>query len=161
MNHQEHFQRLTLLLRTERDRVQRLAECLEQERHALTSRDSDRLEDCTRAKHALLQELEEHGRERTALARRAGHGNDAADMHAYIEWADLDGSLTATWRAMLDELRDCQHRNRVNGGAIELSRQQLQATLGLLRGQQGGMSSTYQANGRTASALGNRSLGAA
>ncbi len=161
MNREEHFSHLNQLLQAERDAVRQLADCLAQERSALATMDSPLLEDTVQHKQQLLQALEQYAGERARLAGMAGYGADSGPMQQYLSWADRDGTLLRHWSELLERLRDCQQHNRVNGGAIELGRQQVKMILGMLRGQHQDIDNTYQANGRTPSGLAHRILGSA
>ena len=81
-------------------------------------------------------------------------------MDACLQQADPDGLLDQHWQELLKGLALCQRENRVNGGAIELSRHRLQAMLSMLRGQRNSQP-LYGQNGQSPVSLGNRSLGKA
>ena len=154
------FEQLHSLLQAERDAVRRLSRCLQQEHQALAELDGPALETVTRSKQQILQDMEQQAGERTRLATTAGYGSDT--MEAFIASRDRQGQLAACWHELLEELRACQQQNRINGSVIELGRERLHATLGLLRGQASAPRATlYQANGRTPTSLDHRALGTA
>ena len=154
------FQQLLSMLQAERDTLRQLIHCLEREHQALAELDGPGLEALAGDKRQLLLQLEKMSSERGRLLSAAGHDPDA--METLIDALDRQGRLSACWRQLLEDLHACQHQNRVNGGIIELGRERLQLTLGLLRGQDGGMHATlYQANGRTPTHLDHRALGTA
>jgi flagellar biosynthesis/type III secretory pathway chaperone len=160
MNLPGDFQRLHQLLQAEGEAARQLAACLEQEQQALTELDAATLETVVGTKTQLLQQMEQHATERLRLASAAGY--DHASMAAFLAAVDPQDQLGADWQALLAALETCQHRNRVNGGIIELGRQRLHMTLALLRGQPSGpRANLYQANGRSPAQLDHRALGTA
>lgn len=161
MNRQQHHDALQTLMLEQQLTTAALNTCLEQEREALTTMDGTQLEMLAQEKNSLLQTLEQQSKQRISHAQTAGFGDQPEEIHAYITWADQKGILISAWQEQLKNLQACQHQNRVNGGAIELSRQQLGAILGVLRGEEKTGNPTYEANGKAASKLGNRNLGSA
>lgn len=126
---------LNELLRAEYDCAGRLAALLGDETEALNGRDIDAVETLVGRKQTLMQEFEALEARRHALLERAGFGGAQPDIEACIAWCDGSGRLARGWRALLERIRDCQHRNRCNGAVLESSRRHAQQALALLRGQ--------------------------
>lgn len=126
---------LNELLRAEYDCAGRLAALLADEAAALNGRDIDAVEALVESKQVLMQEFEALEARRHALLGRAGFGGPQPDIDGCLAWCDGSGRLARGWRALLERIRDCQHRNRCNGAILESSRRHAQQALALLRGQ--------------------------
>jgi flagellar biosynthesis/type III secretory pathway chaperone len=153
-------ERLRDLIRHQQTGAAALIDLLQREREALQRIDGGALESASREKTLGLEQLESLERQREDLLAAAGFSADPAGMERCLAWCDGDGELSSQWASLLKTLNLCQRENRVNGGAIELSRQRVEAALALLRGQ-AGSAPGYGADGHKASDLGNRTLGKA
>ena len=153
-------QKFSVLLNSLKTCTANLLECLEAERHGLSSRDLEQIEKTTPHKTELTREMEQLEVQRVELVTSLGHKNDSAGMAACIKSQPNAKQLTHLWQEVLDNLKACRDYNLTNGGILELGRRQAEQALSILRGQHGDPK-LYSSEGDTSPALGNRNLGKA
>ena len=118
-------QQLRSTLQAELQLAQQLAVILETERTALTEANSDVLDQCVRAKHPLIKQLEQLGRQRDLILKTAGFPagkQDAAALSKLINQLKLQAA-------------HCREHNQINGGIVNVNRQYLQRALSIMRGR--------------------------
>jgi flagellar biosynthesis/type III secretory pathway chaperone len=150
---------LQSVLTQEVECTERLLESLKTERSALAQRDMSALAGSTERKLALTQRLETLEEEREQLLAGMGFTGQASDLTAYLAThAGVADKLLDLWQRVLGNTEACRRANLTNGGILEASRQNVEQTLRILRGQTGSPS-LYDPNGETAPHLGQRELG--
>lgn len=155
MSKERQFQQL---MQREAEDVARLLQALEEENNAITARDAAAIDRAVLAKQDVIPKLESHAAERARLLNDAGFSADRDGMYAYLDSVDagLMEPLKQQWEALREQLQACQDKNRINGQALEASRQVTQQVISLLLGQQPG-TTTYGRDGSTKHSLGNHS----
>jgi flagella synthesis protein FlgN len=139
-----------------------LLHCLLQEREHLASRNLDDMQETTKTKMALFQQLESVEKQRHELLLASGYdAGNKAGMEGLLGMLGAKGAVLRTrWKEVLDTLATCRETNQINGGILELGKRQTEQALAVLRGQ-AGQSGLYDEGGTTESGLGQRDLGKA
>jgi flagella synthesis protein FlgN len=137
------------------DQIQALDEfsaALAHEQTALKSRDSDALSASVERKLSRLSEVDQCGRALVGFLQQQGLRPDKSGMAACIDSPELE----SLWRSLRQRLEDCNHRNRVNGGIIQVSKASNDRLLDILRGND--RPSLYGAKGVMRRALNSESI---
>jgi len=137
---------------------ERLLECLEAERSALTKRDMDGLETSINNKIQYAQSLEQLERERESLVSELGFASDADGLRLCFNSLPQADNLKRLWQQLIANIEACRSSNLTNGGILESGRQHVEQALSILRGQSGSPS-LYDTRGSHAANLGQRELG--
>ena len=138
-----------------------LLACINAEREALSTRDSDALQCTTTDKLEYTRQLESLEREREQLLHQQGFNIDAEGLKQCAMTLPRSNVLIALWKQVLKNISDCRTGNLTNGSILESSRQHVEQALCLLRGQ-AGAPKLYSASGDAGNAsLGHRELGKA
>jgi flagellar biosynthesis/type III secretory pathway chaperone len=109
-----------------------LEEVLHAEAEALGSRNLQQIQAATERKYALLNRLEGAGRELTELCREAGVRSKRNELAG----PGVTSAMALAWSRMCELLERCEQKNRLNGVAIQSSRNFAENLLALLQGQQ-------------------------
>jgi flagellar biosynthesis/type III secretory pathway chaperone len=141
------------LIEQEINCAKRLSEALSVERAALSKAMSDpqSLDQASRAKSALLEEMEQRvaAHEGFLASRRLAPGKQGTEN--YLRGAPGDARAHGLWRQLQEIAGACQQANEINGNIILLSQARLQRALDTLRGKQD-TAKTYGRGGQTRSA---------
>ncbi len=137
-----------------------MLKCLLAEREHLLARNPDAIQETTRTKLALFDQLEKLETRRHQFLANAGYGTDNNGMVRLLKHMPNGARLGARWNKVLDDLARCREANQVNGGILELGRRQAEQALAILRGQVS-QTRVYGAGGDTSLSLGHRELGKA
>jgi len=149
---------LELVLTREVQCSERLLQCLEAERSALTERDMDGLETSINNKIQYTQSLEQLERERENLVSELGFAADAEGLRLCFNSLPQADNLKRLWQRVLSNIEACRSSNLTNGGILESGRQHVEQALSILRGQSGSPS-LYDTRGGHSANLGQRELG--
>ncbi len=125
---------LERLLQRQIELGERLLQCLDQERAALTEADTSAIEQSIGDKIDCLQVLERLEGQRQDLLLALGFTPDHNGMTACLARWDRDDRLVGHWQALLQNLGRCQEANRRNGALVHALRQQAESALAVLRG---------------------------
>ncbi|HET8807908.1 MAG TPA: flagellar protein FlgN [Methylophaga sp.] len=130
-------QQLRSTLQAELQMAQQLANIMEIERNALTQGDSAELDQCIRAKHPLIKQLEQLGRQRELILKTAGFPSGKQGIQAFIvNQTDAEGlALNKLLNQLKLQAARCREHNQINGGIVNVNRQYLQRALSILRGR--------------------------
>lgn len=127
---------LKLLLEKDISDLDNLVAVLGEESTALKGRDSDKISHFSKAKSALVKQIEDRARAKVKLITASGAKIEAGKVKSGIE-ALGDAELTNLWNESLLKLEECKQLNQVNGLVIERSRTRNQKLMDLVRGQHG------------------------
>lgn len=130
-------QQLRSTLQAELQLAQQLGVILETERTALTEANSDVLDQCVRAKHPLIKQLEQLGRQRDLILKTAGFPAGKQGIEAFTaNQADADAAaLSKLINQLKLQAAHCREHNQINGGIVNVNRQYLQRALSIMRGR--------------------------
>ncbi|WP_456374457.1 flagella synthesis protein FlgN [Thiolapillus sp.] len=154
------LEKLDSLLRLEMDIMGKLRDILEEESHALLSRDPSALEAVSTAKNRQLQELFRLENEREELFIALKLGENPADRLGELDHQHPRGGLQHAWHRLLSLGEECRTLNRLNGATIELSHLHVRQALQAINGAPE-VPYAYDAGGRRQEDLPGRRLGQA
>lgn len=132
------------VIREQVDSAESMLEILDQEYQALLEGDTESLNRASAEKARVIEDLETLERARQDLVE-PGQADRA------------DGSASR-WSEVLELIKQCRERNQRNGALAKARREQVMATLNLLRGSD---DSVYDESGSVARGVGARVLGEA
>jgi len=117
--------------------IERLDQALSEERSVLGQRDVERLATVVKHKCELLDALERNSKERRGLLASHNVAPTEAGFKQYLATlpAAIAGTLETHWNNVELKLEQCRDANLVNGKILQRSRQQVQALLEIMRGQ--------------------------
>ncbi len=117
--------------------IEQLDQALDEERKVLGQRDVDRLNTIVKHKCELLDALERNSRLRRELLENHDVAPTAAGFRQYLAALppSIAGPLQTHWENVERKLERCRDANNVNGKVLQRSRQQIQAQLEIMRGQ--------------------------
>lgn len=115
------------------DQIQALDEfsaALAQEQNALKSRDAEALSASVERKLSRLSAVDRRGRALISFLEQQGHPADKSGLAACANTPELQ----SLWQSLRQRLEEANHRNRVNGGIIQVSKACNDRLLDILRG---------------------------
>lgn len=131
MNSQSHeVKEINQLLTQIGEMLEAFENLLENENQSIRQRDTDALIAATNAKIALLQSLEISSQSLSGMMSQFGYNDEKTGMNKGM----LAFELGEIWTSFCDRLAICQHKNTVNGRAIELGRVSNDRVIYILRG---------------------------
>ena len=129
------------LLQREIDCARKLVHTLDQEYASLMQRDVDRLEAIVSQKRDIVTELESLGQQRDALLTVTTTADPTIPFNG-------DKRLSNLWDELKSLAQQCQDKNRVIGGIVEIGYRQSKQALDILHGVTAN-SELYDRSGRT------------
>ncbi|MFQ5469354.1 MAG: flagella synthesis protein FlgN [Gammaproteobacteria bacterium] len=129
----------------------RLLDILKREYAALTSNNTDAIEQVIERKVETINQLEKLGTLRMGIINKAGFSPDKNGIVNFIKGRDphIGKTLYQCWQQLLDLGRKCKMQNEVNGTIIQASYMFTQRALGILHGQLPGDELRYGPDGKT------------
>lgn len=129
-NHSREFKEINQLLAQISEMLEALDTALDSENQAIRQRNTDALIAATSAKIALLQSLEISSQSLSGMMDQFGYNDEKTGINKGM----LAFELGEIWTSFCDRLAICQHKNTVNGRAIELGRVSTDRVIDILRG---------------------------
>ena len=129
-NHSREFKEINQLLAQISEMLEALDTALDSENQAIRQRNTDALIAATSAKIALLQSLEISSQSLSGMMSQFGYNDEKTGINKGM----LAFELGEIWTSFCDRLAICQHKNTVNGRAIELGRVSTDRVIDILRG---------------------------
>lgn len=115
--------------------AQELIQVLSDEKHAITSRNSQEIEKCAHRKIALINQLQ-------TTDQRIG-------VHPDIDTLQTDDELAKTVEKIRLLVDDCKQENLINGEALQRAQLSFNKLNNLMQQTQGKLGMTYDAGGQT------------
>ncbi|SHE88973.1 flagella synthesis protein FlgN [Vibrio gazogenes] len=125
------------LLEFQLNNAQSLSELLEQEKIAITQRDSSQIEAIAKQKITLINQLNETDRR--------------VESHPHVSSLQEDETLKSLVEQIKSIIWDCQQANNINGEALNRAQMSFHKLNNLMQQSQGKMGMTYTAEGQTRS----------
>lgn len=145
------------LMDEQMDLAGHLREVLKQEYAILSQATPEGLDALLPEKQSALERLLQADTALHDVLKQHGLDGDAKDIEQLMRLLDPAGGLAASWRRLADVLNECETQNQTNGSLVEMSRQQVELALNVLRGETPA-TSTYGSNGQTQRSARSRSI---
>ncbi len=140
---------LKQLLQTQGECAESLLSALEDEHGALMKADAEKLDAVTAGKTALLQRLDDLGRQQIALLESLSFDPHGDGMGQALAWCDPAGDLAREQAQVLAQLEQCRAINDRNGLAVQQRLGYVRRALDVLHGAPAGSSgNVYGPDGR-------------
>lgn len=134
-----------------------LRQILLDEFEILSQNSPEGLEDLLAKKQEALSKLATSDDALRAMLGEHGLADDAPGLEQLFSRLDSSGRLQRHWDRLAALLRECETQNQTNGGLVELSQQQVELALNVLRGETQS-APTYGADGHARRASRSRSI---
>jgi flagella synthesis protein FlgN len=131
MNARINPDNLKRLINSELDLANQLQSLLQKENDVLSQRNFIDLPAITEHKIRLVQQLENHAKQRTDLATSTGQSDPKEWQNIMI---DSDAELKASWLELKHELDMCSRINHINELVVNRSLKATQRVLNIIRG---------------------------
>ena len=131
------LQQLSSILRAEEDAASQLLVLLESERDALTTSDSETMDEMSAKKQPFVVHLEQLSRQREEMLKIEGFPAGKDGLDAFI--ANQSTTEASALKILVAKLRTtafaCKEHNQINGSIVNVNRQYLQKAMSILRGR--------------------------
>jgi flagellar biosynthesis/type III secretory pathway chaperone len=114
--------------------LEQLKTLLEQEKHTLTTRNTDKINQLAKDKSQTVSQLEQRAKIKARLLAQSGLEIRPGQVEAKLQTLQ-DAELMDLWQHSREKLTLCQEQNAVNGSIIEQSRQRVNKIMMIVRGQ--------------------------
>jgi len=130
----EFTDQLKNLLRQDIVDLDALKKLLEQEKHTITTRNTDRISLLANNKSATVQQLELRAKDKAKLIARSGLGIKPGKVEDKLLTLE-DSELIDLWQTSRSKMQQCKDINLVNGDVISRSLQRTNKLMKIIRGQ--------------------------
>ncbi len=124
---------ITQLMAQECASAKSLCDILESERNALATNQLELLDELATKKQTQIEQLEALGKKRMDWLSSRGIDTDSAKLGEYF--SNAGNEQLRGWQALLSQLEECQHLNRINGSIVKQLQQKVRNALSILHGQ--------------------------
>ncbi len=114
--------------------LETLKELLEQERHTLTTRNTDKINQLAKVKSQTVSQLEQRAKIKARLMAQSGLDVRPGQVESKLVTLE-DSELMHLWHDSRQRLSVCQEQNAVNGNIIVQSSQRVNKLMMIIRGQ--------------------------
>ena len=114
--------------------LESLKSVLEQEKHTLTTRNTEKINQLAKEKSQTVSQLEQRAKMKAKLLANSGLEVRPGQVEAKLLTLQ-DTELMSLWHDSREKLSHCQQQNAVNGSIISQSRQRVNKLMMIIRGQ--------------------------
>lgn len=150
---------LSSLLQEDLTNISQLEAILQQEREAITRRDTKNINRITQQKKELIQQLDGRAKSKATLLAKSGLGIRPGHVEESLRKLG-DAELMTLWQESRSALENCKEKNMTNGLLISRSLQRTNKLMTIIRGQ-AKAPSLYGQRGKETSYSGSQHLGKA
>jgi len=126
--------------------VHQLRSVLEEEQDAVKTKNIDAMNGTLTKKLELLEKLEALDIERKSLLQHAGYENSKSGFESLLQRSPPN-ELMSKWNELEQEMGACRELHQINTQILEIGQRQVQQVLGILLGNEGTESDTYDQSG--------------
>lgn len=153
------IQQLTSLLHADQADITSLSQVIQQEREALSSRDSIAINKITEHKKSLIQSIDQRAKQKAQLLAKSRLGIRPGKVTEGLRTLN-DDQLLILWEDTRTALEKCKEENLTNGLLISRFLQRTNKLMSIIRGQ-GTSPSLYGQQGKETAYSGSQHIGKA